>query len=436
MHSAEHAPAVAIETMGCKLNASDSDALARQFMAAGFRMAAPGQPADVYVLNTCTVTHLADREARRRLRLARRVNPRAVVVATGCYAERPDVSGCGADIVARRADRPCLPEMVMDALGDAQPRGVPPSAEGQRLLRTRAMVKVQEGCDQVCAFCIVPRVRGRERCVPVEHVLAEVRARVAEGHREVVLTGTQIGSYYDGASGARIEDLARRILAETAIPRLRISSVQPQDIRPGLIALWRDPRLCRHLHVPLQSGCDATLERMRRRYRTTLYAEAVARLREAVPDIAVTTDVMVGFPGETEAEFEASYGFCARMDFAMTHVFPYSARPGTTAAHLGGHVPDADRRARMARMLALARESARAYRARFLGRTEGVLWELRPEEPLRPAGAPVWSGVTDTYIRVAARSDVVLSNRIGPAMLIADSGDGLEGRVVENVALS
>lgn len=388
---------VAIETLGCKLNQAESESLARQLAEAGCRIVSPSDGADIYILNTCTVTHIADRKSRHLVRLARRRNPDALIVATGCYAERapaelaliPEV-----DMVLGNEEKACLVQIL-------EQRGVinPDSALRPTMLRARSLVKVQEGCNQYCSYCIVPLVRGRERSVPLGEVVDEVRARVETGHREVVLTGTQIGAYRPS-----LKLLIQSVLAKTGVERLRLSSLQPQDITPELLALWQDERLCRHLHLPLQSGSDSVLRRMKRRYTVADYERAVAMAREAIPDVAITTDIMVGFPGESDDEFEESYRFCQRMGFANIHVFPFSERPGTLAAAMLEKVGDRVKRERSERMLKLARESSLRFRQKFLGRTMMVLWEQRVEGE--------WVGLTDNYIRVFASSDEALGNRL------------------------
>jgi threonylcarbamoyladenosine tRNA methylthiotransferase MtaB len=273
--------------------------------------------------------------------------------------------------------------------------------------RTRALVKVQNGCNSFCAYCIVPLVRGREKSLPLDRVVAEVRDRVAEGDKEAVLTGTKIGSYnYEGAG---LKELLQRILKETDIARLRLSSLQPNEINPELIGLWEDDRLCRHFHLSLQSGSDAVLNRMKRRYTASDYQQAVASIREAVPEAAITTDVIVGFPGETDEEFQESYNLAERMEFARIHVFTYSPRPGTQAATMPDQVGDKAKRERSRQMLALARTCLRNFRRKFLGRTLTVLWEKET--------CGVWSGLTDNYIRVFTKSDKDLTNKIMPVKL-------------------
>ncbi len=290
--------------------------------------------------------------------------------------------------------------------------------------RTRALVKIQDGCSDFCSYCIVPRVRGRERSVPIHQVVEEVKERVREGYREVILTGTQIGAYGRDI-GKTLVDLLECVLAETEIERLRLTSLQPQDITPSLLRLWSDERLCRHLHIPLQSGCDSVLLRMRRRYSTTDFERAVTVARDRVPDISITTDIIVGFPGESEDEFEESYRFCERMGFAAIHVFPFSPRAGTSAALMLRKVDERVKCQRGERMLKLGREGSQSFRKRFLGRTMKVLWESR-------VGGGVWSGFTDNYIRVFASSTEVLSNRLVAVRLVGEHSQGLWGRLEEH----
>jgi len=262
-------------------------------------------------------------------------------------------------------------------------------------------------------------VRGREKSLPAEQVVDEVRHRIADGYREVVLTGTEIGSYsYDGVN---LRKLLEYILAGTGVERLRLSSLQPQEIFAELIGLWRDQRLCRHFHLSLQSGSDGVLSRMKRRYSASDYQQAVALIRAMVPGAAITTDIIVGFPGETSEEFEQSYEFCQKLEFARIHVFPYSPRHGTQAARMPDRVGDKIKRERSQRMLALAKESAQNFRHQFLGKTMPVLWEQQSDG--------IWSGLTDNYIKVYTRSDEDLTNKLLPVKLVEVSGDGVWGEL-------
>ncbi|MBA7622922.1 Threonylcarbamoyladenosine tRNA methylthiotransferase MtaB [subsurface metagenome] len=408
MVRSSEAPSITLDTVGCKLNQAESQLFARQFAKAGYRLVAADNGADVYILNTCTVTHVADGKCRRLLNQARRRNPNALVVAVGCYVERArqDLAGLnGVDLVLDNSQKMNLVPLLEQSGHLVRPEsGSTTNAD----FRTRAFVRVQDGCNNFCAYCIVPLVRGRERSIPVDRILAEVEQRVAGGDKEAVLTGTEIGSYSD--EGIGLEGLLKRILEETEIARLRLSSLQPQEISAELVGLWQDERLCRHFHLSLQSGSNAVLERMGRRYTAADYKQAVDLIREAVPDAAITTDVIVGFPGETEAEFQESYNFAKQMQFARIHVFPYSPRPETKAAAMPGKVEDKVKRERSRKMLALGRASVRNFRRKFVGKTVMVLWEKQT--------CGVWSGLTDNYIRVFTKSDKDLTNQLLSVKLV------------------
>ena len=425
-------PSVAIETHGCKLNQADSQLLARRFLEAGYRLVASDDPADVYVVNSCTVTHVADRKARHALRAARRRNPQATIVATGCYAQRsPEALGRleEVDLIMGNTQKASLVAKVMEWRRDAPV----PCATGSdtdpitlSALRTRAMVKIQEGCDQVCAYCIVPKVRGRERSIPPDEIIAGISHQVAQGYNEVVLTGTQLGSYGFEIPDITLARLLERILAETNVARVRVSSLQPQEISPRLLSLWSDPRLCPHFHMPLQSGSDRVLKRMRRRYTSRIYSDAANITRQRVPDVSITADVIVGFPGETEEDFQQTYALCDRIGFAAMHIFPYSPRPGTSAAHFEGKVGQELKSRRVQLLLSLARARAFDFRTAFMGKVRPVLWEGQDEYE----GSTMWSGLTDNYIRVACLSPRRLTNQITSARLSTQSGDVVRAEVL------
>ncbi len=425
------APTVAIETHGCKLNQADSTALAADFARHGFRLVPAGESADVYVVNTCTVTHVADRKARRGLRAARRLNPKATIVATGCYAERdPDALAGMAEIDLVVGNRGKLD--LARRVAESRMESGTPCAEGTDsgppppgALRARVMVKIQEGCNQVCAYCIVPKVRGRERSVPPSVIVGQIEERAARGYREAVLTGTQLGSYGFDLDGIDLAGLIERVLGETSVERLRVSSLQPQEIDARLLRLWTDPRLCPHFHLPLQSGSDEILGRMRRRYTAERYLEAVEEIRAAVPGAAVTADVIAGFPGETDADFERTHALCERAQFSAMHVFPYSVRPGTSAAHFADRVGPAEKAARMERLLGLAARQSAQFRRKMLGETRPTLWERQVAED----DGQAWEGLTDNYVRVRAVSGEDLLNRITPTRLERVDGDVVYGRV-------
>lgn len=418
---------MSVLTLGCKLNQSDSEAIARRLAGEGVRVVdRPVKGAEAFVINTCSVTHVADRKARHLVRLARRLSPEAQIVLTGCYAETApaDIGQViGADEVLVNADKLSIPDRLLERLeGRGDPYvGCPTPVRNP--LRTRAFIKIQEGCNELCAFCIVPYTRGREQSVPIDEVVRQVREREADGVIEVVLTGTQLGNYGRDLGWPRAEQGPRRLLAEllaqTSIPRIRLSSLQAQDIYPELLALWDDPRLCPHFHLPLQSGADAVLGSMRRRYTADKYCAALAMIREHVPDVAVTTDVIAGFPGETDDDFAETLGLCEEAGFADMHCFPYSRRPHTGADKMDGHLPPPVRRERLERLLAVQHASTQTWRERHLGRVMDVLWE---EESSRR-----WQGLTANYLRVYARTDADLANRLTPARLERLDGEGVLG---------
>lgn len=439
-------PTAAIHTHGCKLNQADSEALARSFTQAGYRMVEWSDGADVLVLNTCTITATADAKARQALRRAHRTNSKALVVATGCYAER-DADKLskveGVSLVLGNTGKDRLVATVTAALDQNQQRRLSPipvaDASGgagntpvkawtplplkgmarPAIGRTRAMVKIQEGCDQVCAYCIVPKVRGRERSIPPDVLLEQINQRIDQGCQEVVLTGTQLGSYGFDLAGCDLPVLLRRILRETVLTRLRVSSLQPQEITDSLLELWSDPRLCPHFHLPLQSGCDRILRSMRRRYDTAQFATRVDSIRKMLPDAGITTDIIAGFPGEGEEEHRASGNFARSMAFSGMHVFPYSPRPGTSAAYLGNRVAEAVKKERVEDLGQIAAEGFGRFRRGQLGSRRPVLWESS-----RGNGAATeWSGLTDNYIRVWTKSQGDIGNTVTHYRLVELAGD-------------
>jgi threonylcarbamoyladenosine tRNA methylthiotransferase MtaB len=418
-------PKIALDTVGCKLNQAETQLLAHQLAQAGYWLVSAAEPADVYILNTCTVTHVADRKCRRLLRMAHRRNPEALVVAIGCYAERARQELAqidGVDLVLGNSEKLHLLPLLEESGRLSRPLyGQKGSTVAHADFRTRAFIKVHDGCNSFCSYCIVPLVRGREKSTPIDQAVAEVKHRVSEGYREVVLTGTKIGSYNYERVG--LSELLQRILTEADVERLRLSSLQPEEISPELIGLWRDKRLCRHFHLSLQSGSDAVLGRMKREYTVGDYQQAVALIRGMVPEAAITTDIIVGFPGETEAEFQESYELCRQMEFTRIHVFSYSPRQGTQAARMPDQVDGRVKRERSQRMLALAKESAQNFRQRFLGKTMPVLWEKQTDG--------VWSGLTDNYIRVYTKSDKDLTNRLLPTKLVNIGEGGVWGEMQE-----
>lgn len=416
---------VTLESLGCKLNQAEIEALADRLASRGHVVTDSVAEADVYVLNTCTVTHVADRKSRQALRSARRANPSARIFATGCYARRAteEVGRLGVvDAIVGEAEGDSLLEAIEHhgCRRSAAPAGNESVAWG----RTRSLVKIQEGCSDFCSFCVVPYTRGPGRSRTEDDVVAEVNAKVGAGHQEVVLTGTKLGEYRANAHGsAGLRELIRRVLDETKVERLRLSSLQPADLGSEMLALWRDDRLCPHLHVPLQSGSDAILHLMNRPYSLAEFENAVCEAREAIPGLSITTDLLVGFPGEGESEFDESYRFCERLGFAGIHVFPYSRRQDTLAATMPGQVDDGTKKQRSAKMLGMSRRSARQFRSRFLGRTMMVLWEDMSDDGL-------WSGHTANYLRVYAKTDEGLAGKMLAARVTGEYADGLGGEMV------
>jgi len=413
---------VAIHTLGCKLNQAESELLARKFAEAGYCIVS-GDGADIYILNTCTVTHIADRKSRHLVRLWRKRNPQALIVATGCYAERApqELSQVGAGLVVGNEEKMHLLEFLQ-----VEPAPAVHCSLGQfvkdGLSRVRSFIKIQDGCNDSCAYCIVPQVRRQEHCMSIVDVVDQVKARVSAGYKEVVLTGTKIGSYKHNS--ADLKYLVEQILANTDMKRLHLSSLQPQDISVELLSLWQDPRLCRHFHLALQSGSDSVLRRMRRHYSIDDYEQAVSLIRKTVPDVSITTDIMVGFPDESVDEFEESYRFCNKTDFADIHVFSYSSRPGTLAARMAGQISDRVKKERSVKMLELAQRCARRFWERFLGQKMAVLWE----NEVTP-GSGVYSGLSHNYIRVFTQSSEPLTNQFRSVRPVRLHNQGLWGEV-------
>ncbi len=422
---------VYLDTIGCRLNQAEIERMAREFRAAGHELVGAPAEADLAVVNTCAVTANAVSDSRQRIRqLVRAGVPR--VVATGCWATlEPEAAVQLPHVTA------VVPNPRKDAL-TAEILGLPPAAfdlepiareplPGSRA-RTRAFIKVQDGCDNRCTFCITTVARGSGRSRPVEDVLADIRAALRGGAQEVVLTGVHLGSWGQDFSPPRhLRHLVAAVLRETAVPRLRLSSLEPWDLDADFFALWEDPRLAPHLHLPLQAGSAATLRRMARKTTPAAFARLVETARRLIPDVAITTDVIAGFPGETEAEFAETLAFVRAMDFAGGHVFTYSPRPGTAAARMPAQVPLAVRKARNAALREVLAASAARYRARFVERTLTVLWESA--EP-HPAGGFLLRGMSGNGLRVQAHAPENWWNRLMPVKITQTTPQGLEGEVV------
>jgi threonylcarbamoyladenosine tRNA methylthiotransferase MtaB len=420
---------VYLRTHGCRLNQAEIDRMARQFQQQGHEIVTEAALADQIIVNTCAVTGDATRSSRQTVRDLHRANVAAAINVTGCYAQIAPAEVGALPGVARVVDNLAKERLVQTLTGvsteayDLEP--LERVTKGGAYGRTRAFVKVQDGCDNACTFCVTTIARGMGRSRPLEPVLDEIRALLLAGYQEVVLTGVQLGSYgHDLGDRAGLVHLVQAILRETDTPRLRLSSLEPWDLSEAFFQLWVDePRLCRHLHLPLQSGCDSTLRRMRRRTSQAEFRQIVQMARQAAPVMKITTDVIVGFPGETVAEFETTEAFVREMDFAGMHVFRYSPRPGTPAAKLKDHLPDAVKKARSAWLLRLAEDGERRFAGRFNGQVFEVLWE-------HISGVTedgfINVGYTDHYVRVRSIHPRALTDHVTPARLGVYAGDTVE----------
>lgn len=416
---------VYLKTLGCRLNQAEMDRMARQLVRLGHEVVDSPADAELVVVNTCAVTQEATRSSRQAVYQLGRENPDAAITVTGCYAHLEPDEAAALPGVVHIVDNLHKDDLVPELIGaspetlaalerfDLEPiqRELQPGIGG----RTRAFVKVQDGCDRHCTFCVTRIARGPGRSRPLADVVAEVQALGAAGYQEAVLTGVHLGSYgWERGEPDGLMRLLRALLADTDMPRLRLSSLEPWGIPPGFFRLWDNPRLGRHLHLPLQSGCDATLRRMVRRTSQAEFRALVAEARAHIPDVAIATDLIIGFPGETDEEFAISRDFVDEMRFAGVHAFRFSARPGTAAARMGGQVDEATKKRRLDAIQAIALMHERGFAAAFVGTVRPVLWE--GIQAATDAGF-VHHGYTDNYLRVRHVARAALTNRITPARL-------------------
>lgn len=413
----------ALHNLGCKVNAYETEAMQELLEQAGYQIVPFEEQADVYIINTCTVTNVADRKSRQMIHRARKRNPGAVIVAAGCYVQTKDTAGLDADIdiVIGNNKKKEIARVLEDYF---QEKGagakkiervdIGHTSEYEDLTvshtagHTRVFLKVQDGCNQFCSYCIIPYARGRVRSRSREEVVAEVRRLAERGYKEVVLTGIHLSSY-----GTDIgDDLLSLILSVhqvEGICRIRLGSLEPGIITEEFArTLSECPKFCPHFHLSLQSGCDATLKRMNRRYDTAQYEEKCQILRKYFQDPALTTDVIVGFPGETEEEFEASRAFIDRINFYETHIFKYSRREGTRAAVMDGQVPDSVKTQRSALLLELGQKKQREYEEKLLGTAREVLME----ESVVIGGETWQAGHTKEYVKIGRKTEEDLSNQL------------------------
>lgn len=417
-----------LDTIGCRLNQSEIEVMARQFRAAGHEIVPSAEGADLAVVNTCAVTAEAESDSRGKLRQIARLGANQII-ATGCWATLQPRQAAALPNFLRVVPNDRKDSLVADTLHlrpeafDLEPISRQPLPGIHR--RTRAFIKVQDGCDNHCTFCVTKIARGRGRSRRIADVILDIRTALAGGAKEIVLTGVHLGSWGNDLN-LYLCDLIKSILRDTDVLRLRLSSLEPWDLDADFFSLWDDRRLCRHLHLPLQSGCAATLKRMARKTTPASFRDLVASARRIMPEAAITTDVIAGFPGETEAEFSESLDFVREMDFAGGHAFTYSPRPGTGAARMGAQVRPEVRKERNAAYRALFEESAREYRRKFIGQMTSVLWE---SATLLDSLGWQMQGLTGNYLRVATVAPRPLWNEISQVRLEAELQTGLTGSI-------
>ena len=423
-------------TLGCKVNQVESEAMREALLAGGFQEAAEGQTADVVVVNSCTVTAVSDQKARQALRREKKRNPGAVAVLTGCWPQafpQEAEDFLEADIVLGTTRRAALLPKILEYLSTKQRIvDIAPHEKGEKFEkltisamhgRTRAFLKIEDGCDRFCSYCIIPYARGRVRSKPLEDIKAEAALLGDHGYREVVLTGINLPAYGKDL-GLHLCDAVEAACTAPGIARVRLGSLEPEQLTPEVIArMAKQEKLCPQFHLSLQSGCDTTLKRMNRHYTTAEYRQIVRNLRQAFPNCAITTDIMVGFAGETEEEFATSLAFAKEIAFAKVHVFAYSRRPGTRAYDMPGQVTNKVKEERSRQMIAATLATQQDFFAAQVGRVEEVLFEQEREKN-------VYEGYTRNYTPVRAASAVPLQGQVLPVEITQALEDCCLGRLV------
>jgi threonylcarbamoyladenosine tRNA methylthiotransferase MtaB len=425
-------------TLGCKVNQFETQAMEQALLERGHTLGTFDEPCDCYIVNTCTVTAVSDKKSRNALRRARKLNPAAVIGVCGCYAQvsPEEVEKLDVDVVGGTGDRMAFLDLMEQTAGDRQRKAAVDNALRRRQFeflpagglqaRTRAMLKVQDGCVNFCTYCIIPYARGPVRSLPLETAVAEAKRLAAEGYRELVVTGIEISSYgVDFKDGTDLKTLLAALC--TAVPevRIRLGSLEPRTVDEAFCEALKDfPNLCPQFHLSLQSGSDTVLQRMRRKYDTARYLHSCDLLREAFPGCAITTDLIVAFPGETEAEFAETLAFIQRCRFSAMHIFPYSRREGTPAAAMDGQHANAVKAERAARAEAVAHELALRYEAAMVGQTVEVLFEQEKDG--------LYTGHAPNYVLVGVESDEDLHNQILPVTVTAVMDGGVRGELVRS----
>ena len=416
------------QALGCRLNEAELETWANEFMQLGHQVTTDAGEADVVVFNSCAVTAQADRKSRQQIGRLQRSNPSARLVVTGCHASlNPEAvrSGLGVDLVVDNQHKEQLVQQALQLVGEDSNVGEPaalPQEEPQNALllrgRHRGFVKIQDGCRYRCTYCIVTIARGDERSRSEVDIVEEIKRLHRQGVQEVALTGVHVGGYGSDIDSS-LYRLLNRILDESSIPRIRLASVEPWDLPPNFFQLFDEPRLMPHMHLPIQSGCDTVLRRMARRCKTAEFARLVDRARSAIPLFNITTDLITGFPGETEQEWKQTLDFVARTGFGHMHIFPFSARAGTKAARLPDQVDMATRKARSREMHALAAELKRSELAAHVGSRVDVLWE----QQINPSSGQ-WIGYSPHYHKILSADSSIQPASISNVAVDALSPNG------------
>lgn len=424
-------------TLGCKVNQYESEAIAESFVAAGYEVVAFEDYADVYVINTCTVTHMSDKKSRQMIRRAKKTNPNSVVVVVGCYAQASKeeiekieevdliIGTNGRSKIVEAVEEYVKTRIKMDFVNDIMKVEEFEELEIKSMNeRTRAYLKIQEGCNNYCSYCIIPYVRGNIRSRKPENIMLEVERLANEGFKEIVLAGIHVASYGKDLGSNNLLDIIRMVHEVDGIERIRLSSIEPVVASQEFVEqIAKLPKVCQHFHLSLQSGSDSVLRRMKRKYTTKQYKDAVERLRKYLPNVAFTTDVIVGFPGETDEEFEETIDFVKEIGFTGIHVFPYSPRQGTPAATMDNQVSPQVKEQRARRLIGVTMKLQNDYLKKFLNKDVDVLFENNYNDN-------IYEGHTDNYIKVRAKSQKDCINEIQKVKIVSVQDEVLYGEIV------
>ena len=434
---------IAFYTLGCKVNQADTASMENLFLRSGHQLVSFDGEADIYIINTCVVTNTGQRKSRQTIHRAIRKNPNALIVVTGCYPQTAaeEVKAiAGVDMIIGNQDRAQIVQLVEERLAHRQTdtldavhkltasTAFEEMAAGDITDKTRAFLKIQEGCNQFCTYCIIPYARGPLRSRSLESIRTETQRLISAGFKEIVLIGIHLGCYgKENPDGPTLYDAVKTVLDVPGVQRLRLGSLESVEVEPRLLTLMQeDARFCRHLHLPLQSGCDKTLQAMHRPYTTAKFKTLLADIKTKVPDIAITTDVIVGFPGETEADFETTCKFAESCGFSKMHIFPFSARKGTPAEKFAGAVTEAVKKERADILGKIDETMHKAFLQAMVGQTAEVLFE-------QPAGEDYFEGLTGNYQRVFVKSGGRnLGGEILPVKITAFGGEKLLGEIIKD----